>query len=93
MAERDIERYFKRVVKRLGGVTRKAKWYAQGHCPDRFVMLYAHHWNGWVELKAPGEKAREGQAREHTRMRLAGCNVEVLDTVEKIDEWAGRFES
>lgn len=39
----------------------------------------------WVELKAPGEKPRPDQLREHQRMRAAGQHVEVVDTLEGVD--------
>lgn len=40
----------------------------------------------WVELKAPGEKPRPGQLREHERMRAMGQRVEVIDSIEGVDE-------
>jgi hypothetical protein len=39
----------------------------------------------WVEVKAPGEKSRPGQLREHERMRRAGQWVEVVDSFESVD--------
>ena len=40
----------------------------------------------WVELKAPGEKAKPHQAREHERMRRMGQRVVVIDSIEGVDE-------
>lgn len=40
----------------------------------------------WVELKAPGEKCRPHQIREHERMRRMGQRVEVVDSFEGVDE-------
>lgn len=40
----------------------------------------------WVELKAPGEKAKPHQAREHERMRRMGQCVVVVDSMEGVDE-------
>lgn len=40
----------------------------------------------WVELKAPGEKCRPHQIREHERMRRMGQRVEVVDSFERVDE-------
>lgn len=39
----------------------------------------------WVELKRPGGDARDGQRREHVRMHMAGLDVRVADTEEKVD--------
>lgn len=40
----------------------------------------------WVELKAPGEKPRPGQLREHERMRRMGQRVEVIDSLKGVDD-------
>ena len=40
----------------------------------------------WVELKAPGEKCRPHQIREHERMRRMGQRVVVVDSFEGVDE-------
>ncbi|NYT44576.1 VRR-NUC domain-containing protein [Alcaligenaceae bacterium] len=40
----------------------------------------------WVELKAPGEKAKPHQAREHERMRRMGQLVVVIDSIEGVEE-------
>lgn len=40
----------------------------------------------WVELKAPGKKPEAHQVREHARMAKAGLHVEVVDSIERVDE-------
>lgn len=40
----------------------------------------------WVELKAPGEKAKPHQQREHERMRAMGQRVVVIDSIEGVEE-------
>ena len=40
----------------------------------------------WVELKAPGEAPEPHQAREHDRMRRMGQRVEVIDSIEGVEE-------
>lgn len=40
----------------------------------------------WVELKAPGEKAKPHQVREHERMRRMGQRVVVVDSIEGVEE-------
>jgi hypothetical protein len=39
----------------------------------------------WVELKAPGEKAKPHQVREHERLRKMGQRVAVIDSIEGVD--------
>lgn len=63
MRESDIEKYLVKQVKVLGGEIRKVRWIGRRGAPDRLVMLPGR--SVWVELKAPGEKARPHQAREH----------------------------
>jgi hypothetical protein len=84
MRERTIERYLIDRTKAVGGECRKLKWVGRNAAPDRLVML-----NGrtiFVELKAPGEKCRPSQIREHERMRRVGQIVEVVDSFARVDE-------
>jgi hypothetical protein len=41
----------------------------------------------YVETKAPGGKPSAAQAREHERMRAAGCTVLVISTLEQLGSW------
>ena len=90
MRERDIEKYLIKRVKELGGECRKVQWVGRRGAPDRLVMLPYEHvvFNTaiWIELKAPGEKVKPHQAREHERMRAMGQRVEVVDSFERVDE-------
>jgi hypothetical protein len=84
MRESTIENYLVERVKTMGGECRKLKWIGRHGAPDRLVML-----NGkaiFIELKAPGEKCRPHQIREHERMRRMGQRVEVVDSCERVDE-------
>lgn len=97
MRERDIEAYLVKRVKELGGEVRKLKWIGRNGAPDRVVMLpaVALYYGEplslviWVELKAPGETAKPHQLREHKRMRDMGQRVEVVDSMERVDEVLG----
>lgn len=40
----------------------------------------------WVELKATGKVAEAHQLREHKRMRAMGQQVEVVDSLQRVDE-------
>ena len=85
MRERDIEAHLVRRVKELGGEIRKAEWIGRVGAPDRRVMLPGRL-PVWVELKAPGVKPEPHQIREHNRMRRLGELVEVLDSIEAVEE-------
>jgi len=101
--EADIENHLVRRVKERGGEVRKVAWIGRPHAPDRVVMLpprieratedNASYQTGpaliWVELKAPGKKARPGQLREHARMRKLGQEVFVVDSREGVDRLFG----
>lgn len=97
--ESDIESYLIERVKALGGEVRKVKWLGRNGAPDRLVMLPVREWldNGilvrsfqgntiWVELKAPGEKAKPHQVREHERMRKMSQHVVLIDSFEGVDD-------
>jgi hypothetical protein len=85
MRERDIEAHLVRRVKELGGEIRKAEWIGRVGAPDRRVMLPGRL-PVWVELKAPGVKPEPHQIREHNRMRRLGELVEVIDSIEAVEE-------
>lgn len=84
MREGDIEQYLVDRAKALGGEVRKVKWIGRHGAPDRLVMSPGK--TLWVELKAPGEKPKPHQAREHERMRKMGQRVVVVDSFERVDE-------
>lgn len=100
MRERDIERYLVRWAKAVGGEVRKVQWIGRHGAPDRLVMLPARRLSSgidcawcnplgvaiWVELKAPGVKPKPHQLREHARMRAMGQRVEVIDSIEDVEE-------
>lgn len=87
MRESQIENYLVQQVKALGGEVRKVKWIGRNSAPDRFVMIKGNSF--WAEIKAPGEKPTPAQAREHERMRKMGQRVEVIDSIEQIEELIG----
>lgn len=94
MRERDIEAYLVKCVKELGGEVRKVSWVGRRGAPDRLVMLPFHTRSGrwaacptiWVELKAPGQRAKAHQAREHKRMAKMGQRVVVIDSLAAVEE-------
>ena len=84
MRESTIEQYLVEQVKAKGGEVRKVRWIGRNGAPDRIAMLPDR--TVWVELKAPGEKAKPHQVREHERMRRMGQRVEIVDSCERVDE-------
>lgn len=87
MRESKIEAYLVQRVKALGGEVRKVNWIGRNSAPDRIVMLPNNTF--WAELKATGKKPTAAQIREHKRMRDMGQRVEVIDSIEQIEELLG----
>ena len=87
MRESQIENRLVQKVKALGGEVRKVKWIGRNSAPDRVVMLPDNTF--WAELKAPGEAPTKAQSREHERMRKMGQRVEIIDSLERIEELLG----
>jgi len=84
MRERDIENALKRRVKELGGMCEKFVSPARRNVPDDLVTLPGNRVI-FVECKRPGEKARSGQERDHSRRRALGCDVRVIDSLEAVN--------
>jgi len=85
MEENRVENYLIRKVEKLGG--KAYKWNPTGviGVPDRMVLLPGGKVI-FVELKAPGKKARKIQEYRAKQLRELGFQVECLDTVEKVDK-------
>lgn len=101
MREQTIERHLVANVRTAGGQVRKVQWIGRNAAPDRVVMAPARTlapasidcaWCSpkgrtvWVELKAPGQKPTRAQLREHERMRAAGQDVRVIDSLAGVDQ-------
>jgi hypothetical protein len=91
-AEGKIRKYLKARVESYGGEVRAVSWLGRRNAPDVLCLFPAFlgepvGTHPFVETKAPGGKPTDGQAREHARMRAAGCTVLVLSTEQQIDEW------
>lgn len=64
-------------VRAYGGEVRKVEWSGRRGAPDLLVLMPGDHF--FIEVKAPGEKPRPEQLREHERLRIAGFDVFVCD--------------
>ena len=89
MRESDVEKYFVKRCKGLGGEVRKVRWLDRKGAPDRAVF-FDYGFLFWVELKRPKKGAEEHQAREHKRLKKKGQRVFVLDTKAAVDVFIER---
>ncbi len=83
MREKTVEQKLVKAVKSAGGIC--PKWVAPGFdgMPDRIVLL-PYGRLAFVEVKAPGKKARPLQKSRHELLRGLGFRVYVLDEPEQI---------
>lgn len=83
MREKTVEGKLVKAVKKAGGIC--PKWVAPGFdgMPDRIVLLPDGRM-GFVEVKAPGKRARPLQGSRHELLRSLGFRVYVLDNPEQI---------
>lgn len=99
-AEGDLRKKLKTRVEAYGGEIRAVSWLGRRNAPDVLCLfpesaLYAddivslggRHLHPFVETKAPGGEPSAAQAREHVRMRNAGCVVLVISTEAQLDAW------
>jgi predicted alpha/beta hydrolase len=100
LKERDIRKALKARVESYGGEIRAVSWLGRSHAPDVLCLFHErskyatlHVWGDrealhpFVETKAPKKGPTRGQTAEHGRMRAAGCQVLVINTMEQLDAW------
>jgi hypothetical protein len=95
--EGSIREKLKARVEAYGGEIRAVAWLGRKNAPDVLALFQAgHDWftgnakdgtHVFVETKRPGKAATEAQAREHERMRDAGCVVLVISNEQELDAW------
>jgi len=93
MKESEVEKYLVKQCEAQGWGVRKSRWVGRGDAPDRVVMMAYPSRTVWVELKAPGEKPRPSQAKEHGWMRAKGQDVHVIDTIEGVDQFIRAYSN
>lgn len=98
MRESKIREALDARVRAYGGETRAVTWLGRKNAPDVLCLFpedsaYGERIGGaaynhpWVETKRPKKSVTAAQAREHSRMREAGCVVLVITTLEELDAW------
>lgn len=80
MREEAVELPAVRRAERTGWLSRKLQWIGRVGAPDRFFARCGRI--VLIEFKAPGKTPRRSQTLEHDRLRAAGIEVYVCDTVE-----------
>ena len=84
LLERDIEAYLVKRVREAGGTAYKFTSPQRRSVPDRIVLMPGGRIT-FVELKRPGAKPTDAQAREHDRLRVLGFEVWVIDCKLMVD--------
>lgn len=88
MKESTIERYLRIEVRKAKGQCVKIK--AVRNWPDRFVLMPGAAMC-FVETKATGKKARDGQVRVHAKLWALGFPVVIIDSKPGVDLFVLRF--
>ncbi|MCP1225695.1 VRR-NUC domain-containing protein [Sebaldella sp. S0638] len=84
LKEKDIEKYLRDEIKKLGGIAYKFVSPGNAGVPDRLVLLPGR-WSFFVELKAPGKKTRAIQDSQIRKIRDLGFGVMIIDSKQQID--------
>lgn len=93
-AEGKIRKALKERVETYGGEIRAVSWLGRRNAPDVLALFpegaprsFNAGSHPFIETKAPDGKPTAAQAREHERMRDAGCTVLVISTIAQLDAW------
>lgn len=90
MTEKEIEAYFAKRVKALGGYSYKFRSVTQRGVADRVVCLPGGK-TWFVELKKPGGRLSPLQEIFAEQMAETGQHYTVLWSKEGVDEWCRHF--
>ena len=88
MLESQIEQYFCRKVKELGGLALKLSPAGTAGMPDRLVLLPGRR-IVFVEFKAPGKKPRPLQQKRINDLQKFGFRAVCLDSYQKVNAFLG----
>lgn len=85
-SEKAVEHRLVEAVKSRGGLCIKMLCDQVAGLPDRLVLLPGMK-IAFAELKTTGQKPRRIQAFMHNRLRSLGFRVEVIDTLDGVDNF------
>ena len=85
-SEKVVERKLVEAVKANGGMCIKLLCDQLIGLPDR-LCLFPNHKMAFVETKTTGQKPRRIQAYMHKKLRALGFRVEVIDSVEGVEQF------
>lgn len=85
MRERDIERRFRDLIRKAGGIALKLVCPGFDGMPDRIVLMPGGR-IFFAEIKRPGTVPRPLQAARHRMLRDLGFQVFVIDSLELAEE-------
>lgn len=85
-SEKAIERKLVELVKSNGGICIKLLTNQFIGLPDR-MCLFPNGQVVFIELKSTGQKPRKIQVSVHNRLRALGFRVEVIDTLDGVDNF------
>ena len=92
MREREVERVLCTQVRKAGGLCLKFVSPGWNGAPDR-VCLFPGGRMVFVEVKAPGQRARPLQEARHRQLKKLGFVVQVLDNTEDIATFIERYSA
>ncbi|QJC22021.1 VRR-NUC domain-containing protein [Arcanobacterium buesumense] len=87
MNEKHIEKHFKRLIEKHGGLCLKFVSPGTQGVPDRIIITPTGHIT-FAELKAPGKKPRPAQANMIRKLEKLGATVHIIDSITKAEETA-----
>lgn len=85
-SEKVVERKLVELVKINNGVCIKLLCDQLIGLPDR-LCLFPNHKMAFVETKTTGQKPRRIQVYMHKRLRALGFRVEVIDSIEGVEQF------
>lgn len=91
-SEKLVERTLVKLVKANGGMCIKLLCDQLSGLPDR-MCLFPGHKIIFVELKTTGKKPRRIQVFMHNKLRALGFRVEVIDTVEGVNDFINEIKA
>ena len=91
-SEKDIERRLVELVKINNGLCIKLLCDQLMGLPDR-MCLFPGHKIIFVELKTTGRKPRRIQVYVHNKLKALGFRVEVIDTIEGVEDLIKEIEN